>query len=313
MYNLREAEVLLAKNNPKASLELVNQYTINSKEYNTTQKINSLKAICFFNLGKKDSALYYSKQYLANYDKKNISKKSLIAVYNILSNLYYENKKIDSAFKYSKLTLTELNLTNKNKNEVNKMHYLHNYNDIQDLNKKIIQKEHKSNNIFFRVLLCILILGTGIIFYIYNRNKLIRKDLKKLKAKKSNLNIPQKKEYNIDDKLEKDIIDGIIEIKKTKEFLKADFNIQSLTKILNTNTSYLSYIINKEFKQSFKEHLTEIRIEYLIEKLKNNKEYKKYTIKFLAEEVGYTNASAFTRAFKKYKGITPSKFIKSLK
>jgi AraC-like DNA-binding protein len=47
--------------------------------------------------------------------------------------------------------------------------------------------------------------------------------------------------------------------------------------------------------------------------LKEEKRFRNYTIQSLAEEVGYTNASAFTRAFKKHKRISPSEFIKSLK
>jgi AraC-like DNA-binding protein len=64
--------------------------------------------------------------------------------------------------------------------------------------------------------------------------------------------------------------------------------------------------------KSFKQYITELKIEYLIKKLKLDKNYRKYTIKYLAEEIGYTSASAFTRAFKKHKGIIPSEFIKSL-
>ncbi len=72
-----------------------------------------------------------------------------------------------------------------------------------------------------------------------------------------------------------------------------------LTKKLNTNTTYLSYIINKTKSKTLKNYITELKIEYLI--------------KFLTEEIGYTNASEFIRAFKKYKGVTPLEFIKTLK
>lgn len=101
-------------------------------------------------------------------------------------------------------------------------------------------------------------------------------------------------------------------MRKSQDFLDSNFSIQHFAKSLNTNTSYLSYIINKKYNKSFKEYLTQLRIAYLIDKLQKDKEYKKYTIKSLAEEIGYTNASAFTRAFKKYKGVTPSNFIKEL-
>ena len=105
---------------------------------------------------------------------------------------------------------------------------------------------------------------------------------------------------------------GIDELKKSNDYLKATFNINTFAKKLNTNTSYLSYTINKEHDKSFKQYITELRIEYLIKKLTEDIKYRTYTIKYLAEEIGYTNASAFTRAFKKYKGITPSEFIKGL-
>lgn len=61
-------------------------------------------------------------------------------MYNILSKQYYRDKKVDSAFKYSELTVAELNLFNKNKNEVNKSHYLYNYNNIQNLIELILKK-----------------------------------------------------------------------------------------------------------------------------------------------------------------------------
>ena len=94
--------------------------------------------------------------------------------------------------------------------------------------------------------------------------------------------------------------------------MHSEFNINVLAKKLNTNTSYLSYIINTVKNKSFKQYITELKIDFLLEKLKEEKKYRNYTIKSLAEEIGYTNASAFTRAFKKHKGITPSEYIKSL-
>lgn len=86
-----------------------------------------------------------------------------------------------------------------------------------------------------------------------------------------------------------------------------------MAKNLNTNTSYLSSIINQKKGKTFKQYITELRITYLIKLLNSDAKFKKYTIKALGQEIGYTNASAFSRAFKNYNGITPSEFIKTIK
>jgi YesN/AraC family two-component response regulator len=151
-----------------------------------------------------------------------------------------------------------------------------------------------------------------IVYLLFKRNIKISQTLIDVKTELQSKLYVQKKEYNINQKLENTLLKGINELKKTTDFLDPDFSINVLAKNLNTNTSYLSYIINKEFDQSFKRYITELRIEYIIKKLTTNRKYRNYTIKSLAAEIGYTNASAFARAFKKYKGNTPSEFIKGL-
>ncbi|MFC4269831.1 helix-turn-helix domain-containing protein [Polaribacter marinivivus] len=306
VYQLREAEVLIAKHQYKKSLELINQYSKNSKEYNTYQKINSLKAICFQNLEEKDSAVKYSRKFLNNFKKQRNNKERLIAIYNILSNYYFQTEQIDSARKYSELTISELNLFNKNKTYVNKAHYLYNYNDINKLNEKILTNK-RNKNLWFLTLAVFLIVILSYLFFNYKK-----------KIKESSLNkieqdiINEKKDYNIDKITEDTILQGIIEFKNSKGFLDKNFTINVLAKKLGTNTSYLSYIFNQNYNQSFKQFITKLRIDYLIIILNEDTKYKNYTIKALAEEIGYTNASAFSRAFKKYMGINPSDYIKSL-
>ena len=306
LYQLREAEVLIAKHQYKKSLELINQYSKNSKEYNTYQKINSLKAICFQNLKEKDSAVKYSRKFLSNFKKQRNNKERLIAIYNILSNYYFQTEQIDSARKYSELTISELNLFNKNKSSVNKTHHLYNYNDINKLNEKIL-KNKRNKILWFITIGAFLIMILSYLIYNY------KKKINESSFKKNEQDIIiEKKDYNIDKITEDTILQGIIEFKNSKGFLNKNFTISMLAKKLGTNTSYLSYIFNKNYNQSFKQFITNLRIDYLILQLKENPKFKNYTIKALAEEIGYTNASAFTRAFKKIKGSTPSEFIKSL-
>jgi YesN/AraC family two-component response regulator len=54
----------------------------------------------------------------------------------------------------------------------------------------------------------------------------------------------------------------------------------------------------------------DLRINYLIQKLDENPILRKHSIEALADSIGYKNASSFTRIFKNYTGISPSKYFK---
>ena len=58
--------------------------------------------------------------------------------------------------------------------------------------------------------------------------------------------------------------------------------------------------------------MNELRVEYAIEKLKNEPNFKKYTIQAIAEEVGFNTAQSFSTAFYKNTGIKASYFMKNV-
>ena len=109
------------------------------------------------------------------------------------------------------------------------------------------------------------------------------------------------------------VLQELKEFELSKDYLDSTFSIHQLAKNLNTNTSYLSSVINEKKGKSYKQYLTELRINYLIKILTTNSKFRKYTVKALGEEIGYTNASSFSRSFKKYTGMPPSKYLDSLK
>jgi AraC-like DNA-binding protein len=311
-YQIREVGVLIAKENFKEALNLIQKFDTNSKILHIEQNVNSLKAICFYELKNSDSAIYYSKKYLA-YQKRNITPKRKSAViYDVLANQYYKNKKIDSAFKYSELTVLAIKTLNKSKSKVNKSYYLHDFKNVEALNKILISKNKSTKNSFITYAAILLVTAFFITFFFYRKSKKTTLEFDKINDQVQNIQVLEKTAYKLNVALENKILEGINELEKSTDYLDSSFNINVLAKKINTNTSYLSYTINKVKNKSFKQYVTELKIEYLIKKLKVDKNYRKYTIKYLAEEIGYTSASAFTRAFKKHKGIIPSEFIKSL-
>lgn len=91
-----------------------------------------------------------------------------------------------------------------------------------------------------------------------------------------------------------------------KPYLDQDLNIFSLAKRLNTNSKYLSQVINQDFNKSFVHFVNEYRIEEAKQILltKNN-----YTIEAQSQMVGFKSKSSFNIAFKRHTGQTPSHFI----
>ncbi|WGH77097.1 helix-turn-helix domain-containing protein [Tenacibaculum tangerinum] len=81
---------------------------------------------------------------------------------------------------------------------------------------------------------------------------------------------------------------------------------------MGTNTTYLSKGI-KEWKQmSFSEYTNELRINYIISRLSEERKIRAYTTQAIGEIGGYKNAKSFIRIFKNYTGITPYQFIEKI-
>ncbi len=93
-------------------------------------------------------------------------------------------------------------------------------------------------------------------------------------------------------------------------YLDKDITLQKMAKKVNTNTSYLSKIINEDFNKSFASFINDLRISYTLKKLESFPEYRKLTVDHIGDKAGFSSINAFYRAFNKYTGLTPSYYIK---
>lgn len=96
-------------------------------------------------------------------------------------------------------------------------------------------------------------------------------------------------------------------------FLENSLTQQSLAKELNTNSSYLSKVINVHKSKNFASYLKDIRITYAINDLKENpKIVKTKSMIQIAEMYGFNSISVFTKCFKDKTGVTPGVFFKRI-
>lgn len=92
-----------------------------------------------------------------------------------------------------------------------------------------------------------------------------------------------------------------------KIYKYSDLRITSISETLKTNRTYISKLINEEFKMNFNEFVNEYRI-IEAKKLLLDKNHNLFTIEHIAEKSGFGSVNSFTRVFKAVVGMPPSIF-----
>lgn len=88
------------------------------------------------------------------------------------------------------------------------------------------------------------------------------------------------------------------------------FSLNELSKLVNSNTKYVSWVINDTYNKNFRTFLNEYRIREASKRLLNTEKYGGLTIQGIAKDVGFKSVTNFVVSFKKNVGITPSLYQK---
>jgi len=115
------------------------------------------------------------------------------------------------------------------------------------------------------------------------------------------------KEYN-----QSQIRDRLIELfDENQIFKQLDLKITQVSLKLQTNRTYVSNLINTEFKCSFSEFVNNYRIAEA-KKLLADPTHQNYSLDYISEVSGFGSIHSFIRIFKEREGITPGKFRNKL-
>ncbi len=185
--------------------------------------------------------------------------------------------------------------------------------------KKVLIKklEKNTNTLSFWVgfLIVLFLMAITFMYYQYiKRKKYERKFKELLDEGKRTKELPKKPlgDIGIADDIVSDILEKLALFEERHKFLKKNISISSLAKEINTNTKYLSKIINHHKHKSFTNYVNELRVQYSVDQLKENSSLKNYTIQGIAEEMGFNSAESFSSAFKRNTGMKPSYFMRKL-
>ena len=251
------------------------------------------------NLQKKqlDSAeVYLKKGLIISEESNNGSLKELL--YESMSKYYKETGKLDSSAIYA---TKYREISKENKSKKNQM-----VNSEINRITKISDEKANNTNLYFGIS---VVLGLGVIsmIYFFRRKKqtiISTEDIKDESNKSSGTLISLRTEDELVKKLK--------EFEASETFLDQNMSFSVLVGYLSTNGKYLNHILKKKKQKDFNTYINDLRIEYIVEKLKSDPEYLSYKVSYLAEISGFSSHSNFSANFRRVMQFSPSEFIESI-
>lgn len=310
------------------------------KSLKTAEKYNdeSLKLLAYTNYeilmikhGKIKQGIIYADKALKIAKAQN-NLNSLIDIYQSKYRAYEKTGQLDSSIYYLKKyqDLKESIENEKVKKDIYNLEIKYRTAEKEKENQKLqfentlqknkIKQTRKTRDIFlFSLILAFILLS--IIFNLLKRKNKIYKILvkqfnelkekeKELKIVKKQLNYSENRESAFTDEKKEELLSKIENEFEINKIYKENISLQKLAEKLNTNTSYLSGIINNIYKTSFSDFLNHYRIQEAVD-LFNNPDFIYYSTEAIGKESGFNSDKTFVRAFKKHIGVTPSYFRKN--
>lgn len=171
----------------------------------------------------------------------------------------------------------------------------------------------------------IMYIVVGLIFivftigYLWNRKlnfrknnfeKIIKEKEEKIKLEAENKVQEGAGKIVIPDKTIHALLRKLEEFEQNEDYLDPSMSLNLLAENLESNTKYLSEIINTYKNKNFHSYINDLRVNYIIDKLQNNPVYLKYKVSHLAEEAGFSSHSLFSTVFKQVTGLSPAAYTK---
>ncbi|WP_161635230.1 helix-turn-helix domain-containing protein [Aquimarina macrocephali] len=313
--------------------EAIDAFKKAEKEQIRNKKYTNLM-VTYLHLGKtlKEQGLEgKSIKYLKKTDSIGLEKSLIFQemrpTYELLIDYYKKNNNKEQQLKYIERLLHVDSVLTKNEKTLSK-NILTNYETPQlILEKELIISQLRNKQKRAYILVCIFVIIAIsfliVIYRLYLKHKTYQKRVDKLlhsNVKSTNHNINVKSFQSTDSEklgISKSVVENVISklelFEKHHSYLSNDITLISTAKKFKTNSSYLSKIVNSSKNKSFSNYINDLRIDYIIEKLKKDKKIRSYSIKAIGNEIGFNNAESFSKAFYKNTGVYPSFFIKELK
>ncbi|MBE0393243.1 helix-turn-helix domain-containing protein [Flavobacterium sp. PL002] len=275
----------------------------------------------YWELKKYESAIPYFKKVDQILNSKQFIRRDLLETFVLLIN-YYKTKKDDNLHLYyiDQLLKADHLLLETNSYLVSKVSKEYDNKNILIEKQKLEGQVNgqKSNNLIFIVLVTLIFLTLLFVSY---RNFKIKSTYKKNYDALMNKSIQPTKEItpiqhagiaDINTAAVNELIRQLEKWEQGKKFLDKEITLVKLAATFNSNTKYLSLVVYHHRHKKFVTYVNDLKIDYLINALKESKILQQYTNKALADEIGFSSTQRFANAFKARANMPAAFYIAQL-
>ena len=265
----------------------------------------------------QEKAIPYFKKIDEAFQKQNYIRPDLREAYEILIDYYQQrNNKELQLYYISTLLKVDQVLHQDYKYLSGKIHK--DYDTKKLLQAKTdVEQSMKYRTIAAFISITIMAVIMAILVYRHFKNKRLFEELmnRKPETSQSLVSVNNSKEIEIDINPEviATILKNLEKFERNKKYLEKDMTLAKMASLLSTNMKYASKIIARYRNKGTIDYISDLKIDHIIELLKNENKYRNYTNKALGEESGFGSTQNFTRAFKNQTGLSPTYFISKLR
>ncbi|WP_299433458.1 helix-turn-helix domain-containing protein [uncultured Aquimarina sp.] len=307
-----------AFDNLKKAKNILEHYDIGN-EFFPTVKVNYYMAGCYYEQQNYDMAIYYLCKTMDFIEEEDVSIRPVIQSHLLLANCYFKKKDFEQGHYWER---SYINLNSSYQEDKDKTVDIIYEKEIEKHEKEIRELKSKESIATYLLIssiaisLVLLLIG----FRYYKKQQSNKIMFSELLEKINHLEVEKSKKATknssativIDDDKVTAVLKGLDKLEDQEYFLKSECGLGLMAKKVKTNTTYLTKIIHAHKGKNFNEYITDLRIEYALQRLKNDKKFRAFSVKSIAAEVGYKSDDAFAKRFKAKTGLNPSYYIKNI-
>ncbi|MCK0125215.1 helix-turn-helix domain-containing protein [Gelidibacter sp. F2691] len=313
------------QNNYATSIEKISHslpFIADNKDFANFSVGNFYIGKSYWALKKPELAITYFEKVDKTFDTEGYIRPDLRENFEILINYYKSKDNPKAKLHYIKKLLKADSILNANYKYLSgKMHKEYDTLELlkeKETIQKLLQKRNR-NDIIFISTIAFLFFVLIFLAYRYIKNKktykrrfeeLIKKNGETQSA--TSTKTIDKSSLDINSDAVASVLKQLEKFEKDEKFREKDWTLVKLSAAFNSNTKYLSKIVYHYRGKKFVEYINDLKIDYIIGLLKNDKIIRNYTNKALGEESGFSSTQRFTNAFISRTGISPSYFIQEL-